>query len=314
MNERVHDAEGVLGDYLLAATTPSIRYLTLTRLLNVPLDDPQTVAEQESVMTTGPVPRILAAQTDDGSWRSDNTYYSPKYRSTHWSMLLLDELAVDGSDGRFRRGASFMLDAAAARLQNRFQRGDLGWSCLGGNIIRYAVHAGLATDPRLEFYLQYARQDLANGCCRCAYNGGLACAWGVTRTLWGLAALPPTLRSPALQTAMDDAVAFLTAPGTLVSAVYPTAPDGKVHSLWHRLNFPLFYQADILFTLRVLADMDALAEPGAQEALGWLAEKRDKNGRWRGSSPFGSRTWSLGHPPETDRWVTLWAAVLLDEA
>jgi hypothetical protein len=45
-----------------------------------------------------------------------------------------------------------------------------------------------------------------------------------------------------------------------------------------------------------------------------LAEKRDKNGRWRGSSPFGSRTWSLGHPPETDRWVTLWAAVLLDEA
>ncbi len=82
-----------------------------------------------------------------------------------------------------------------------------------------------------------------------------------------------------------------------------------------KLNFPLFYQTDVLFALRVLDDLGALDRPGAQPALTWLAERRQKNGRWRGSSPFRQRTWrELGGREETDRWVSLQSAQLLQRA
>jgi hypothetical protein len=84
-----------------------------------------------------------------------------------------------------------------------------------------------------------------------------------------------------------------------------------VHPIWTRLNFPLFYQADVLFCLRVVRDLGALDRPGAQEALDWLDARRQKNGRWRGSSPFRRRTWPhMGGPEETGRWVSVQAAAL----
>jgi hypothetical protein len=105
---------------------------------------------------------------------------------------------------------------------------------------------------------------------------------------------------------------FLLQPGRLPAADYPTPDNGRIHTIWSRLNFPLFYQADILFLLRVLAELDVLERPGAQEALKWLEERQQKNGRWRGSSPYRSRTWpEMGDPQETSRWVTVQAASLI---
>jgi hypothetical protein len=77
----------------------------------------------------------------------------------------------------------------------------------------------------------------------------------------------------------------------------------------------MFYQVDILFTLRVLAELDALAQPGAQAALDWLAQQQKPNGRWRGRSPFRQRTWpALGGREETERWVSLHARRILQQA
>lgn len=68
-------------------------------------------------------------------------------------------------------------------------------------------------------------------------------------------------------------------------------------------------------TLRTLAEFDALDHPGAQVALDRLAGQRGKNGRWRGSSPYRSRTWAaLGDAEETQRWITLQAAHMLKQA
>ncbi len=107
---------------------------------------------------------------------------------------------------------------------------------------------------------------------------------------------------------------FLLDTYRLVDANYPTPDNGKIHSLWTKVSFPLFYQVDILFTLRVLAELDALDRPGAQPALQWLAAQR-QNGRWRGGNPYRARTWrALGDREETDRWVSLYAAGILKQA
>jgi len=301
--------------WLLASEIPTIRYRTLTMLLGLPEEDAEATAVRQAIMHQGPVPTLLARQTATGQWADEQSYYTPKYVSTHWSLMLLAELAVDGNDPRFQQGVAFMLADTAVSLQKRLDTNNMGFSCLWGNILRYAAHAGQLADGRVEQIIHYAVRDLQNGHCRCDYNWNFACAWGVVRTLWGLAAIPTTQRTPALNQAVEQNLAFLLDDHQLTTAEYPTAEEGKVHPLWFRLNFPLFYQVDILFTLRVLADLAALDQPGAQEALDWLEERRGRNGRWRGSSPYRQRTWSeLGGREETDRWVSLQAAHILQQA
>lgn len=301
-------------DWLLEAATPTIRYLTFTALLGLDEDDERVVAARRAIMTEGPVPAILAEQIADGSWAGDSNFYQPKYSSVHWSLTLLTELRVDGADARFRRGVEFVLGDRAAALQKRLDEDELGWSCLFGNILRYTCHAGLGGDERAALLIEYAVRDMDHDRCRCVWNDGYACAWGVARTLWGLAALPAPQRSPAVERAIEQGLAFLLAAGRLPAADYPVPDGGRIHTIWSRLNFPLFYQVDILFILRVLADLGALDHPAAQPALAWLEDKRLKNGRWRGASPYRSRTWPLGTPEETSRWLTLQAAALLAAA
>jgi len=294
--------------WLLAARTPPIRYLTLRRLLGRPEEDADVQAARREMAAFGPVPAILAGQTERGDWAGEHSYYTPKYVSTHWSMMLLAELAAE-ADERLRWGGEFMLAATEKELRP----GSYGLACFWGNLLRYASHCGFQDDPRLAAVIgRLAREGTETGW-RCRYNDELPCAWGAARALWGLAALPAGQRSAGVTAAIQDGLAFLLERGHLVEADYPT--PGKIHAMWPRLNFPLFYQADILFVLRVLAELGALDHPGANSALAWLAARRRADGTWRGSSPYRGRTWAaLADQEETDRWVSLQAAMILKAA
>ncbi len=302
--------------WLLAAKTPSIRYLTLRDLLGRPEADPDVQTARQEIMTTGPVPEILSGQTGRGDWAGERSYYTPKYVSAHWSMLLLAELAAGGQDARLQLGANFMLEATAAEAHRNGQ----GLSCFWGNLLRYAVHCRRSSsegrygaDPRLAPVIEHLEQDAVVHGWRCPHNAKLPCAWGAARAVWGLAALPASDRTPATAAAIEQGLAFLLDQYSPVTADYPT--PGRIHSMWGRMNFPLFYQADIPFVLRASAELGALDRPGARAALEWLAGRRDASGRWHGASPYRQRTWrALGDPKETDRWVSLQAAIVLARA
>jgi hypothetical protein len=301
--------------WLLGAKTPSIRYHALTDLLGYPAEDSRVAKARQTLMASGPVPAILARQTKTGAWSDERSHYTPKYVSSHWSMLLLTELSVDGNDPRFRQGVHHMLEVTADDLGKRLGSHLPDLACFWGNLLRYAFHAGMADDARVDKVVHYAAGDLQAGPCRCVHNDGYACAWGVVRTLWGLAAIPKARRTPDIDQAIQQGIEFLLDSFRLSEANYPIPNAGGVNPLWFKLNFPLFYQVDILFTLRVLEALDMLDHPGAQAALDWLAQWRRRNGRWPGSSPFRQRTWhELGDREETERWVSLHAARILRRA
>ena len=110
------------------------------------------------------------------------------------------------------------------------------------------------------------------------------------RSLYGLAALPK--KSDHVTAVIEKTVGFLLDPQySLAEGVYPASNTVSKH--WANLNFPLFYQADVLFTLRVLGELGALGRPAAKPALDWLESKRQPNGRWKGTSPFKPRTWAI---------------------
>ena len=294
--------------WLLAAPTAAIRYRTLRRLLERPRTDPAVQAAWQEMAAGGPIPAILAGQTRAGNWAGERGYYTPKYTSTHWSMLLLAELSADGTDPHLQRGAAYMLSATRAELEESLAGERRGMSCFWGNLLRYTLHSGCAGDARLGSVVAYLAHDAAGGW-QCPINDGRPCAWGAARALFGLAALPARYRSAAAEQAIQGGLDLLLEGGTLATGDYP---GPRIHTAWRRLNFPLFYQADILFVLRVLDELDALDHPAARPARAWLAARRQSNGRWRGASPFRRRTWDLGDRQETDRWVSLHAAALLD--
>ena len=302
-------------NWLLDAKTPSIQYRTLVDLFNYPVDDVRVVQSRQAIMRSGPIPAILIHQTNTGNWDGERSYYTPKYISTHWSLMLLTELSVDGNDPRFRQGVHYMLDATAEDLNKRLDNNTHGLSCFWGNLLRYALHAGMADDARVEKVIHYAALDLQDGPCRCEHNWGYECAWGVVRTLWGLAAIPKAQRKRETNEAITRGVKFLLDSSHLIEANYPSQENGSINPIWFKLNFPLFYQVDILFTLRVLDELAMLDHPGAQAALDWLKQHRGRSGHWLGSSPFRQRTWhELGDREETDRWVSLHASRILQHA
>jgi hypothetical protein len=93
------------------------------------------------------IPLILARQAQDGNWTGESSFYTPKYTSTHWSMMLLAELQADPADERLRRGAGFMLATTEAKVAEALAKREPGWECLWGNMLHYVAYAGLGDDP-----------------------------------------------------------------------------------------------------------------------------------------------------------------------
>jgi hypothetical protein len=284
-------------------------------LLGYPADEIRAVKARQEIIRSGVVPAILSQQSKSGKWNGERSYYTPKYISTHWSLTLLTELGVDGSEPRFLQGVQTMLDATAKDLDTRLDKNTCGLSCFWGNLLRYALNADMAGDNQVEKVIHFAALCMQDGACRCEHNWGYECAWGVVRILWGLAAIPKAQRTPETNEAVTRGVKFLLDSFQLIEANYPTSETGSINPIWFKLNFPLFYQVDILFSLRVLDELNMLDHPSVQAALDWLEQRRGRSGHWAGSSPFRQRTWrELGDREETDRWVSLQATRILQHA
>ncbi len=299
--------------WLLDSPIASIRYLTLRDISSADTESDSLHSEYTAIQNSEPVISIFSKQIAPGRWQHLHHYYSPKYRSTHWTLMLLEELQADPNSIAFQEGVEFILMRTQELVEERTKKDDPGFTCLFGNIIRYAVYAGFLLDMRTQAMINLVVNSLESSDCSCQYNTNLPCSWGAARSLWGLSIIPKDLRSPAIQSAIQKGVAFLLEKYSLVDANYPYPADGKAHALWSHVNFPLFYQADILFVLRVLHELGLSHHPKAQSARDWLQARQNQNGRWTGSSPFKNKAWSLSsNKDDISRWVTLQALTVLN--
>lgn len=295
--------------WLLESQTPSIRLLTLKNLLGKAETDAEVRKARLSVSSTPPVTKIMAAQDPDGFWVQARHIYSPKYRSTHWTMILLTELALDPHDAGLQKGAEFMQTWIQGEMPQYLRRTEAGFGCFWGNWLRYQLYCGKEACPLTQQVIDFVCADLERGG-ECRYNSGLPCAWAVARGLYGLALLPEGQRGAKARSAIQSGLDFLLKDDRLLTGNYPA--DCKPHEFWNKLSFPLFYHADKLFILRVLKELHALDHPAALSAKDWLKEKRTKTGIWRGGSPLSSRTRPfVVKPDNVDRWITLQALEVL---
>jgi hypothetical protein len=308
------------------AANPAVRYFALRQLLDCPEDDPQVRQARSAIMTSGPVPLILAAQQVDGSWLEPDRGKWPGYKSTAWQLIFLAELGVDPADAQVRRGCDYLLSHALA-ANGAFSMiqppiASKVVHCHNANQLRALICLGYGADPRLQAAIdwqvraitgvggiRYYKSGTSGPGFACAANGGQACAWGAVKALRMLVALPATLRTPLVQTAIDQTVALLFS-HDLAQADYPHS--GPVSGDWFKFGFPLTYTADILEALLALNEAGYGADPRLHNAIAFVATKQDADGRWRLERTLNGKMWvDIETKGEPSKWLTLRALTVL---
>ncbi len=319
--------------WLLDPVNPEVRHMTLRLLLDRDERDEEVREARAESMRRGPVAAILMNQQPEGYWVKPGAGYSPKYTSTVWSVMFLDQLGADGSNSRIQRACEYVLSHSRAEGSGFGASGKLNGSpprssvihCLNGNLLRALIGFGWLDDPRVQQALSwqarsitgegfdgYFRSGTSGPGFACAANDCLPCGWGATKAVRGLARVPTSRRTPEVQRAIDFGVEFLIA-GDPSSANYPTAT--RVSSSWFKPGFPSGYVADSLQVLEVLAELGHANDPRLSKTVDWVLSLQDAQGRWKNRYAYNKKMWlDIEKQGDISKWVTLRACYALKHA
>jgi hypothetical protein len=298
--------------WLLEPENPSVRYLTLTGLLDRSPADPECTAAQAAIPSWGPAKAILDAQWPVGYWMRPGVGYSPKHKATVWQVIFLAAMGAPRTEA---------LDRACAHVleHNRLPDGRFSayktakgaTACLNGSLLRAMLQLGYQ-DPRLEQRLEALVEMVARDgyCCRFNSVGapavhmrdGLPCAWGAIKSLGAFAEVSPELRGEAMGSAIEAGVELLLG-SDLVGGGYD--PVISPSPLWLEFGFPLGYTSDLLEALEVLARLGVGRTSRLSAAMEVARNKRDELGRWK-LEYTPENTWGdFGRVGLANKWVTM---------
>jgi len=311
-------------EWLLEPGNPSVRYLTLTRLLDRTPSDPDVEAARRAIMVTGVVPQILDSQNEDGSWGTPDKFYTLKYTGTVWTLLLLAELAADPADPRVRKACEFILSHSWNEETGGFSyqqstRSETGLSsgvipCLTGNMVYSLIRLGYLDDARVQvainWIVTWKRTDDGIDYCpdgaiykrMTSCLGRHSCHMGVAKGLKALAAIPPDRRSEAVQAKIVQLTDYF-----LMHHLYK-----KSHQLdqiakpgWLKPGFPLMYNTDIVELLEFFLDL-GIDDPRLQDAKDILRSSQQPDGRWILENTFnGKMQVRIEQKDKPSKWITL---------
>ena len=264
-------------DWLLQEEQPSIRYLTLTRLLGRRESDADVREARARIPLAGWASEILARRDPAGWWVHAQNLYGPKYISTNWNLLALADL-----------GASRTIPAVRASCELWMERSPLkgggvggnsqgkGHHCFTGNMARALIQFGYGEDRRVRTALEWLVRT-ANP------RGGWSC-WSFTegptpsRTLdsWeglsAFAAYPRSKWSPEMERCVERGAEFY-----LERELHR---QGERYPPWYRFHWPTHYYYDLLVGLEILTALGYGNDPRLRFALEHLRKKRRSDGRW----------------------------------
>jgi len=320
--------------WLLEAESPGVRYLALRDLLGLSKDEPELRAARKTAHKKGPIASVLAEMDKLGYWVKAGPGYSPKYRSTVWSVILLAQLGASvEEDRRIERACVYLLDHALTAVGQFTVSGAPSGTvdCLQGNLCWALLELGY-DDPRLESAFEWMARSVTGegvapakdqhatvryyaGKCgptfACGSNNKLPCAWGAVKVMLAFSKWPAEQRTPLIQRAIRHGVNFLfsTDPST---ANYPTGYSDKPSSNWWKFGFPIFYVTDLLQNVEALVGLGYGDDPRLTNALEIVREKQDFMGRWPLEYDYRDKTWvDFGSKRQSNKWVTLRALRVL---
>lgn len=317
------------------ADNPGVRYFALTELLDKQADDPEVVEARQAVMSTGPVPAILAAQDPEGFWLKPGPGYFPQYRGTVWVVTMLGQLGADGADRRVQQGCQYVLEQTVDK-NGAFSMSAIPSQailCLNGHLLAALLDLGWLGDERVDRAVEWMARMvtgegiapteekgaplryLKSGTCGpgfcCGANAKQPCAWGAVNVLLAFSKVPESARTTLIQSAIDSGVEFLLSSDP-AAADYPTADGAKPSRRWFKFGFPVFWVTDVLANLEALTRLGLGDDPRLSAAVELMLGKQDQQGRWKMEHSYNGKTVvDIEEKGKPSKWITLRALRVL---
>lgn len=288
--------------WLLASKDPSIRYLTLTEVLDEPPDAPEARAARDRIPEGPRVRALLAGQRDDGGF---GVHPYKKWTGAHWRLVSLVELAIPAEDARARAAADHVLrwldgDAHRRRV-SRIGGLIRAHASQEGNALAACSRLGLVDDPRVKGLAASLREwQWPDGGWNCdtGRHARHSSFYESLPALWGLVEYHrATGDRPTRDVVARGAEFFLR------HRLFRSERTGDViDETWIKLHYPLYWHYDVLQALRILALAGKGNDPRAEEALDVIEARRRPDGRWRSQGTYWRPPGSKGSNVEAVDW------------
>src|SRR5881296_2159605 len=282
-------------EWLLDSDNPSLRYLTLTEILDRPSDSKEVLAAKKQIPNGLFVKTLLSGQRADGGF---GVHPYQKWTGAHWRLVSLIELGVSR---RFRpavRATNLVLEwlLGEAHLRNipkingRYRR----CASQEGNALAVCSRLGLAEDPRVvKLAESLVGWQWADGGWNCDRNpeADHSSVNESLSTLWGLVEYQQATGDRDFLKPIERASEFF-----LRHRLFRSDHTGEIiHPDMIKLHFPLYWHCDILQELMILSRAGKLDDPRTKEALDIVETKRAPDGLWHA----GDYYWSMRRTPLT---------------
>jgi len=311
-------------EWLLEEDNPSVRFFTLTDILERSKSDSEAAKAKEEIMETGAVPKILSKQASEGYWEDPRNFYvRGKYKGTVWQLIVLAELGADGEDERIEKACEFVLENVQDRESGGFSylgskagggEHDKVLPCLSGNMVWSLIRFGYIEDSRVQqginWIIKYQRFDdgISEAPKGWLYDnrekcwGKHTCHMGVVKALKALAEIPTGKRSRDVKSAIEEGAEYV-----LKHHIHKRSHDlSRVSKAeWLQFGFPLMWDTDALEVLLILLKL-GYREKRMQEAVDLVASKQDSQGRWKLERTFNGRFQvNIEQKGRPSKWITL---------
>lgn len=303
-------------DWLLEEDNPSIRYRTLTELLDRPVDGPAVVQAKGWIQDSKAVQAILKRMHPDGYWLQkkastgemigDGVEYG-SYATTHFVLGYLAELGLDRSHPEVARAAERYLS-----LQQPDGNFWHDFSCLNGYNLRTFLQLGYRQDPRVQktIDLMLGRDRFDNGYLCNLHEGKFktrevkSCIRGSAKMLMAFAELPETWEHPRVLALIEY---FIRREGLFRrDDLTQLARKDLLY-----VGFPFTWTTSVLEILLAFSMMGYGENPALARAWEFLDRKCGDLGRYSLDWTPSAALLKAGRKGEPNKWITFY--VLLAE-
>jgi len=298
--------------WLLEGEDPSVRYRTLTELLDKPPDDPAVAAARAAIPDGKHAKRIFKKMRPDGTWLQKKSSTKEligggveygSFATTHFVLSYLAELGFTVEDPRVAKAADRYLN-----LQQPDGDFWLHLSCLYSYNILTFVLLGLRDDPRVQRTIDLMlTTERADGGYLCDLHKDKyktrvtkSCIRGGAKALLAYAELPEYWQHPRCLQLVDY---FLSREGIFKRG----KPNQPVNDDVTRTVYPIIWRTSITEVLYGLAKMGYGQDARLTRAWDVFDGKRDEDGRYILDWTTTSALLKAGKRGEANKWVTLYA-------
>jgi hypothetical protein len=303
-------------DWLLAQDDPSVRYRTLTELLEKAPDDPEVQGAKAQIQASKAVAKIFSKMEPEGYWfyfdkranrgAGDGVEYFD-YVTTHFNLAFLAELGLDRTDERISLTVERYL--GLQQPDGDFYR---HFSCLYTYNWRTLVMMGYKEDERVQKTVNLMlKTDRHDGGYLCDWHEGKyknkptkSCIRGSVKALMAFAALPELWSTARCQ----KLVSYFLQRRICFRMDQPDQPiNGEITGAL----FPFVWRASLLEALYALSMMGYGQREELNRAWDLLAAKKNEEGKYVLDWSPTRAYFKPGKRGVSNKWITLYAYLAL---